>query len=158
MEIEGDRLALGTNLFSEEETLTENYGLDAVNREIKKKSEFLETLEKIDETEALAARQEYRDENLKFNLKVSNVTEDNTVTVTAYNFLGNGTVERVKLYAWGDNTEKQSYDMVVSGEEFNMDINVSDFLNEDKEYYIQAVLTLDSGEEVKGKTYTMNVR
>ena len=38
--IDGDRLALGTNLFSEEETLIEKYGLEYVNDELKKNSRF----------------------------------------------------------------------------------------------------------------------
>lgn len=40
VEIEGDRLALGTNLFSERETLAEEYGLDVMNQELMRKSEF----------------------------------------------------------------------------------------------------------------------
>ena len=38
--IEGNRLALGTNLFSEEETLIEKYGIQYVNEELKKNSRF----------------------------------------------------------------------------------------------------------------------
>lgn len=38
--IEGNRLALGTNLFSEEETLIEKYGLEYVNSELMKASKF----------------------------------------------------------------------------------------------------------------------
>ena len=41
VKIEGDRLALGTNLFSEKRTLMEEYGdIDAFNEEINKKSTF----------------------------------------------------------------------------------------------------------------------
>lgn len=40
VEISGDRLALGTNLFSDTPTLTERYGFDYVNIELQKKSEF----------------------------------------------------------------------------------------------------------------------
>lgn len=40
VEIEGDRLALGTNLFSNEETLIEKYGLECVNNELMKTSKF----------------------------------------------------------------------------------------------------------------------
>lgn len=39
-QIEGDRLALGTNLFSNEETLIEKYGLECVNNELMKTSKF----------------------------------------------------------------------------------------------------------------------
>lgn len=38
--IDGNKLGLGTNLFSEEETLIEKYGLEYVNNELKKNSRF----------------------------------------------------------------------------------------------------------------------
>ncbi|MBR4867720.1 MAG: LTA synthase family protein [Clostridia bacterium] len=41
--IEGERLALGTNLFSKEPTLTEQYGYQALDVELQKKSEFYNT-------------------------------------------------------------------------------------------------------------------
>ena len=40
VEIEGDRLGLGTNLFSDRETLSEQYGYEYVFNELNKKSEF----------------------------------------------------------------------------------------------------------------------
>lgn len=40
VQIQGDRLALGTNLFSEEKTLTEIHGQEFLNEEIKKNSVF----------------------------------------------------------------------------------------------------------------------
>lgn len=43
VEIEGDRLGLGTNLFSDKPTLTEEYGFDALDTELQKKSEFYNT-------------------------------------------------------------------------------------------------------------------
>ena len=42
VEIEGDRLGLGTNLFSEKQTLCELYGYEALDWELQKKSEFYE--------------------------------------------------------------------------------------------------------------------
>jgi phosphoglycerol transferase len=38
--IEGDKLALGTNLFSDEQTLIEKYGIDYVNNELMKTSKY----------------------------------------------------------------------------------------------------------------------
>ena len=38
--IEGDRLALGVNLFSDEQTLTEQYGRKDLDKELMKKSKF----------------------------------------------------------------------------------------------------------------------
>ena len=40
-QIEGNRLGLGTNLFSSTETLSEQYGTDTVNQEMRNKSEWL---------------------------------------------------------------------------------------------------------------------
>ena len=42
--IEGDRLGLGTNLYSDTDTLLEEYGMDYMNEELEKKSDFLEEL------------------------------------------------------------------------------------------------------------------
>lgn len=39
--IKGDRLGLGTNLFSDQETLSEKYGIDKVNQEMRNKSKWL---------------------------------------------------------------------------------------------------------------------
>ena len=42
VQIDGDRLGLGTNLFSDKQTLCEMYGFEALNWELQKKSEFYE--------------------------------------------------------------------------------------------------------------------
>lgn len=46
--IEGDKLGLGTNLFSDSSTLVEEYGSEYVGVELNKKSTFLSTLETVD--------------------------------------------------------------------------------------------------------------
>lgn len=43
-EIDGDRLGLGTNLFSSEDTLLEKYGYEEFNQELKYKSDFMKKL------------------------------------------------------------------------------------------------------------------
>lgn len=66
--IDGDRLGLGTNLFSGTATLSEEYGALYERRELAKRSVFLEHLEKTDEhAQALLAR--YRSD-LKNSLAV----------------------------------------------------------------------------------------
>jgi phosphoglycerol transferase len=44
VQIEGERLGLGTNLFSYTQTLTERYGNDTINSELSKQSELLDQL------------------------------------------------------------------------------------------------------------------
>ena len=41
--IDGDRLALGTNLFSDLDTLTEQYGYEYLSEELQKQSEFYDS-------------------------------------------------------------------------------------------------------------------
>ncbi|MEE0200642.1 MAG: GBS Bsp-like repeat-containing protein [Muricomes sp.] len=48
-EFEGNRLGLGTNLFSAEPTLTERYGIDFVKKELSRKSKLMEELGNLDE-------------------------------------------------------------------------------------------------------------
>ncbi|MCB8566886.1 hypothetical protein, partial [Fusobacterium ulcerans] len=42
--IEGNKLALGTNLFSELPTIIEKYGQDYINEEVQKSSEYLDKI------------------------------------------------------------------------------------------------------------------
>lgn len=60
VEIEGNRLGLGTNLFSEEMTLTELYGTDRMEQELHKQSKLMEDLAIVIEPEA----EEIPEENL----------------------------------------------------------------------------------------------
>ena len=48
-EVEGNRLGLGTNLFSSEQTLTERFGIQQINSELKRKSKMMEELADLDE-------------------------------------------------------------------------------------------------------------
>lgn len=58
VQIDGDRLGLGTNLFSGTKTLLEEFGNSKVNAELKKKSEFIEKLPAVDKTnDALLIRE-----------------------------------------------------------------------------------------------------
>lgn len=58
VQIDGDRLGLGTNLFSEKQTLLEKFGKSKVNAELKKKSEFIEKLSAVNKTnDALLIRE-----------------------------------------------------------------------------------------------------
>lgn len=58
VQIDGDRLGLGTILFSGTKTLLEEFGNSKVNAELKKKSEFIEKLSAMDKTnDALLIRE-----------------------------------------------------------------------------------------------------
>lgn len=58
VQIDGNRLGLGTNLFSGKQTLLEEFGKSKVNAELKKKSEFIEKLSAVNKTnDALLIRE-----------------------------------------------------------------------------------------------------
>lgn len=58
VQIEGNRLGLGTNLFSSEPTLTERFGRETEERELKKNSQLIEKLADIDyDPESLKVRE-----------------------------------------------------------------------------------------------------
>lgn len=49
VKIDGDRLGLGTNLFSEKPTLTERFGIENTKKEISRKSQLMESLANLNE-------------------------------------------------------------------------------------------------------------
>lgn len=58
VQIEGDRLGLGTNLFSSIQTLVERYGYETEQKELQKKSDLIDKLAEIDEnSEALLLKE-----------------------------------------------------------------------------------------------------
>lgn len=63
VKIPGDRLGLGTNLFSDVQTLTERYGFETMEKELKNRSAFLQELEKPDNNAELLYDR-YREEML----------------------------------------------------------------------------------------------
>lgn len=96
VQIEGDRLGLGTNLFSSTQTLVERYGIDMEESELKKKSELIDKLADIDEnSEELLLRQgkvptgeiavgEYNYHTAALHVIVYNIANDDSIaSVTA---------------------------------------------------------------------------
>ncbi len=101
VDIEGNRLGLGTNLFSNEITLLEKYDTDVVNAELEKQSDFMDELTKnikavpkveektetIEETESTGPSADitvtpYDYEMGSYQVKVQNIVcEDNIHTV-----------------------------------------------------------------------------
>lgn len=128
VQIEGERLGLGTNLFSHIPTLTERYGNDTMNAELSRKSHLMEELTadlgdkdlKLDENPDGAATVElsatpYNNQTGKFEVYISNIITDidyqgirclafpeedkaNQQWYDAYS-LGDGTY-KTEVYAW----------------------------------------------------------
>ena len=76
-DIDGEHLGLGVNLFSSENTLAEEYGMEEVNEELSKRSVFLEKLEAVDAMSEKLLKH-YRSE-MKHSLDVSAYSPENKV-------------------------------------------------------------------------------
>ena len=63
VKIEGDKLGLGVNLFSDEQTLTEQYGRDGLDKELMKKSKFYDMLINDVDIDALQKKRKEAAEN-----------------------------------------------------------------------------------------------
>ena len=63
VKIEGDKLGLGVNLFSDEQTLTEQYGRDGLDKELMKKSKFYDMLSNDVDIDALQKKRKEAAEN-----------------------------------------------------------------------------------------------
>ena len=123
--IEGNRLGLGTNLFSNEQTLTEIYGVEKENQELSKNSEFLDNLESVDEnTEALKQRHTakievgaYQVKNTSFAINVEDITGDSA------------DILNVKAGVWTqeDQSDLQWIDLESDGEDYRAEINMNMF-------------------------------
>ena len=105
--IEGDRLGLGTNLFSDEKTLIEKYGYDQVASELGAKSVFLDSLNQISITDTLLDRITTRSDIF---VEYTATDDDNCeilVSVDTYTKLTAGAlIERLEVeVTYGDTTD-----------------------------------------------------
>lgn len=75
VQIDGDRLGLGTNLFSGTKTLLEEFGNSKVNAELKKKSEFIEKLSAMDKTNDALLIREGKMNGADANIDMTHVAE-----------------------------------------------------------------------------------
>ena len=119
VKIEGDRLGLGTNLFSDTLTLEEIFGIDRMSEELKKKSELMEEL-----TSTI-------NENASELLIREGRAPTATVTAQAYSYVEGRLPVKV--------TDLQNADTGVSA------VNIAVWTKEDKsdQQWIQAVLQAD---------------
>lgn len=150
IEIENDRLGLGTNLFSKTQTLTERFGIDTVRKELSKKSEFMIKLANIDKnTKDLMIREG--------RLPVADVSVDAyqyetgslPVSVTNIRNMQND-IASVMLAVWTneDQSDLQWIEMGEIEEEcYYINVNVSNFNYKEGEYYIQGYVVDSLGEQ-----------
>ncbi|MFR7475734.1 sulfatase-like hydrolase/transferase [Frisingicoccus sp.] len=140
VQIEGERLGLGTNLFSHIPTLSERFGNDTINSELSKKSLLMEELtadivdqslkleEAAENSSADITATDYNNQTGKFEVYISNIASDmdyQAIRCLAYPeedvdnqqwydvyFLGDGTY-KAEVYAWDYGFETGNYKVEV---------------------------------------------
>ena len=111
--IEGNRLGLGTNVFSGEKTLLEKDGMEQINTEFAKNSTFLNALADINPN---SAGMRSRGSSVGLDLRVDEVNED-TLSVTCDNVYGiNGTLNSLELYVQDSDGNQSSNILSYTGD------------------------------------------
>lgn len=148
VEIEGNRLGLGTNLFSDRKTLVEEYGLDYVNTEVAKKSEFMMRLaqldfERVGVEPGMGIYTDYDEEQEKIKISVRDIVniEEPTAVEAEFCLKGSEEIRRVVF----NEVELGTYEAVI---DWNIDnISYTDVIiylvNESGEKYYNAKLPGD---------------
>ena len=147
VQIEGDRLGLGTNLFSSIQTLVERYGYETEQKELQKKSDLIDKLAEIDEnSEALLLKEgkipsgelwigEYDYHTAFFPVSVSNITgEDGIASIL------------VAVWHEEDQSDLQWIELQQNEDEtYFIDVNMANFNFVSGEYHIHAYAVMTDG-------------
>lgn len=141
VEIEGNRLGLGTNLFSGEWTLAERYQRDRMEAELNRKSKFMEDLSSYikDPPEALITL-----------LDFDEVTGIQPIRITDIkNVEANIRAMNVAVWTQADQADIQWMQASLNEDgEYVMDINIANFGYRTENYHMDAYTVLDNGRTV----------
>lgn len=159
--IEGDRLGLGTNLFSAAQTLSERYGKETMETELRKKSLLLEQLADIDESsEALLIREG----KTPAGTVLADIYQYQTgllpVTVTELTNMPES-IQSVQIAVWTSEDQSDLQWIQLSQREgggFEGQINVANFGYKTGLYHIDCYIVSGSGQQylIGSTTGTVN--
>ena len=162
VQIDGDRLGLGTNLFSNLPTLTESIGYAKEASELKKKSKFIDEFAQIDETSEELLRREEKIPSAAVGGDAYD-PDNHTFRVNINRLKGvNEEVESIGVNVWTviDKSDTQWIECNGPDEDggYCIDVDPAIFDNKTGNYYIQACLNYTSGESYKlGSEFTIVV-
>lgn len=156
VKIEGDRLGLGTNLFSSRPTLTEEIGLEDENEELSKRSIFLEDMANLE----LAEDAVLNSIGKVISAKVTAGTYDYNTAYLPVNVSNIQNIEKrinsmlIAVWSEEDQSDMQWIQMDPEGEEsYFVNVDISSFGYKVGEYQIHAYVVDEDGEQyLVGKT------
>ncbi|WP_306480432.1 sulfatase-like hydrolase/transferase [Mediterraneibacter sp.] len=137
VKIEGNRLGLGTNLFSDQPTLMESVGEEMLKAELKKKSEFLEEISGIDKNNETVLIREGKKEGAYIETKVE--SDSIKVSIEKIDPAIKEKINTIVLAVW---TEEGQRDLQwidaekISETEYEANIKFDLFNNAKGKYYI----------------------
>ena len=122
--IEGNRLGLGTNLFSEEKTLVEQLGKETLENELGKRSVFMERMSEID----MNKYDEYTEGKIKWEISLNTYPKDETTVVMSINGVSTDTKKlMVEITdSEGKNTDKVEA-ILQPDRTWQAELNLSDY-------------------------------
>ena len=137
VKIEGNRLGLGTNLFSEELTLMESVGEEMLKVELRKKSEFVEKVSGVDKNNGALLIREGKKDGAHIETKVGADTIE--VNIGEIDPAIKERIEVLALIVW---TEEDKKDLQwidadkINEDQYKASIDFTLFGNEKEIYYI----------------------
>lgn len=148
VKIEGERLGLGTNLFSDEKTLIETYGKEYVNSELLKRSELMDKLTKdIDENSvSLQIREGTAPTGNVTVCGLDNETSSIKVVIDNFENIDNG-ISMISVGTWTDENQADLQWFVAEPQEdgsYVAMIDVSAFGYKNGEYFMDVWLVDNS--------------
>lgn len=148
-DIEGNRLGLGTNLFSSAQTLSERFGVKKEKKELQKKSKLINKLSKIDKNRQALLDREGKTPTAEIVAgKYQNDQAILPVTVKNIQYVTNG-IQSISLAIWKneDQSDLQWLPMAMYEDGCcKTSVNFENFNREPGNYYIQIFIVDGNGE------------
>ncbi len=164
VKIDGNRLGLGTNLFSSTQTLTERFGIDKMESELKKKSKMMEKLGDIREVETDIGTQTAQEENIPAaELSIGDYDYNNSnlpISVTNIRNVS-GNIQSVMAAVWkeADQSDLQWVELYqLDDGSYYTDLYVADYGENPGDYNIHIYVIDEAGTPtmVNGQIKTIN--
>ena len=149
VEIEGNRLGLGANLYSSQQTLTERFGIEKEESELKKKSKLMNKLSKIDKKKyEEAMTEEYGPEGTAKAGKYDAETESFPIVVKNVQYMSNG-IQSMQAAVWKneDQSDLQWIPLAVYGKKWKGNVNIGADGSSEGEYNIHVYMIDGNGEQ-----------
>lgn len=151
VKIDGNRLGLGTNLFSSTQTLTERFGIDKMESELKKKSKMMEKLGNIREVETDIGTQTVQEENIpSAELSIGDYDYNNSSLPISVTNISNvpGNIQSVMAAVWkeADQSDLQWVELYqLDDGSYYTDLYVADYGENSGDYNVHIYVIDESG-------------